>query len=56
MPWIKESGYTGAMIWTVDMDDFTVGYVKYPLVGAITAEKVQNNTTFLNKNSLTLYK
>lgn len=59
MPWIKESDYTDAMVWTVDMNDFTgnvCGGVKYPLIGAITAKKVQNNTKFLNRNSLTLYK
>lgn len=39
MHWLKNNSYAGAMIWTVDMDDFTGticgGDVKYPLIGAI---------------------
>ncbi len=39
MRWLKNNSYAGAMVWTVDMDDFTGticgGNVKYPLVSAI---------------------
>ena len=39
MKWLMGEGYAGAMVWSLDMDDFTgtfcPGKIKYPLIGAM---------------------
>lgn len=40
MAWLKEEGFGGIMIWSVDMDDFRgqCGSGKYPLIQAMRQE------------------
>lgn len=40
MTWLKEEGFGGIMVWSIDMDDFrgTCGTGKYPLINAMKQE------------------
>lgn len=40
MNWLKDEGFGGVMIWSVDMDDFRghCGTGKYPLINAMKQE------------------
>lgn len=40
MTWLKEEGFGGVMIWSVDMDDYrgVCGTGKYPLINAMKQE------------------
>lgn len=40
MAWLKEEGFGGVMIWSMDMDDFRgqCGSGKYPLINAMRQE------------------
>jgi chitinase len=40
MEWLKEEGFGGIMVWSIDMDDFSnrCGSGKYPLLTALKSE------------------
>lgn len=40
MNWLKEEGFGGIMIWSIDMDDFRgqCGTGKYPLINSMKKE------------------
>lgn len=49
MSWIKKNNFGGAMVWTLDMDDFTGtvcgNNVKNPLIGAMRYKSRPSHTT-----------
>lgn len=49
MGWLKEEGFGGIMIWSIDMDDFRgqCGSGKYPLINAMRQE-LENYTVKLD--------
>lgn len=59
MAWLKEEGFGGIMIWSVDMDDFrgSCGGGKYPLINAMRQEldgykvRLQYNGPFESSNA-----
>lgn len=40
MDWLKEAGFGGIMVWSIDMDDFSgrCGSGNYPLLKALSAD------------------
>lgn len=40
MEWLKEEGFGGIMVWSIDMDDFSgrCGSGKYPLLNVLNSE------------------
>ena len=43
--WLKQNGFSGVMVWSLDLDDFngqTCGQGRYPLLTAINQELLGN--------------